>query len=90
MTRELVLSTVLSVVWLSMCFMCFGALYALLGEALGLQRLLEIEQVLGRIKLPGTSISRVSLLFFSVAMVVGSLPINLYWLKRLHRARDSR
>ncbi|MBT8399750.1 MAG: hypothetical protein KJO98_04680 [Rhodothermia bacterium] len=90
MTRELVLSTVLSVVWLSMCFMGFGALYALLGDVLGLQRMMEIEHALGRIKLPGTSISRVSLLFFSTAMVVGSLPINLYWLKRLRKDRDSR
>ncbi len=90
MARELVLSTLVSVVWLTMCFMCFGALYALLGDALGLQRMVELEHALGRIQLPGTSIGRVSLLFFGCAMVVGSLPINLYWLKRLRRDADSR
>ena len=87
MNRELCLATIICAVWLSMCFLAFGGLYAFLGHAIGLQRMAEFESALGVIYLPGkvTSIGRVSLIFFGVAMIVGSFPINFYWLKRLRR-----
>jgi len=87
MNREVVLATVVSATWLSICFVSFGVLYSIM-VAVGGAKFLELEQASGWIDLVhGASISRLSLGAYVGAMLLATFPINLYWSRRLNRSQ---
>ncbi len=90
MHRELFVSTILSALWLSVCFVAFGFLYGLISKIVGPFRLMAWEGAFGQIEMLGGSISigRVSIWAYSVLMIGACLPINRYWQRRLEDARS--
>jgi hypothetical protein len=86
MFRELLLSTVLAATWLTLSFLLCGVLYGLAGSLFGPFQLMAWEESLGTIRLwNGMSIGRVSVWMYGIAVFVSVLPVNYYWLRRLHR-----
>lgn len=84
MTRDLFLSTILSAIWISICFVGFGTLYSLTPQIIGIEGFFRLEGSLGHLELVGHNrIPWAGLLYFGIAMVFASAPINFYWSKRL-------
>lgn len=86
MYRELFVATLTAAVWLTLCFLLFGMLYGLAGTVIGPARLMMWEASLGQVRLPyGVTISRISVWLYGLAVFAAVLPVNFYWLRRLHR-----
>ncbi len=86
MTRELLFATVVSAAWLTLCFLAFGFLYAMLSGIVGPFRLMAWEGMFGHIDLGfGATVARGALWMYGVAMFAALAPVNYYWLGRLHR-----
>ena len=89
MTRELIMATAISAVWLATCFVVSGVLYITAGRLIDPSGLMQFENAMGVLQYSdGISIPRLSLVVFGSCMFLACLPINYYWLRRLKRGDD--
>ena len=87
MTRELILATFVSTIWLTLSFLFFGMIHGLMGSIVGPIQLAAWEETLGRIYLwNGVSIARISLWWYGASVFVAVLPVNYYWMRRLQKS----
>ena len=89
MTRELLFASIISAVWLAVCFVFFGVLYIGIGRLIDPSGLMQFENAWGVLQYGnGVSIPRLSLFVFGTAMFLACVPLNYYWLRRCRRAGE--
>ncbi len=81
--KQLVVISIVSAMWLALCFVALGFIYIGIGYLFDPSGLMQFEDRWGHYHLAGRmSIPKLSVFVYGIAMFIASLPINYYWIRR--------